>query len=193
VRHPDNLKKDLPDPDELTIQRIFPEWEGSEGEQIFEVRRPRKEVKAPAKKKFVLVYDTRCGMRCWRGAPDAQGKMSNDNGTYCFLSRSDIIEETAEAEYIEDLDWTKSSILVPDSKSGWLGRDGQFFGCLSQDHDLIARLVLKQEVRTLEETGWVRLYEPPKDWRLGGRPGLRLSMEQRRWMSEYGYSLTEED
>lgn len=82
-------------------------------------------------------------------------RLVNEVGGYHYYSpdKDDIIVEVNSRA---DLDW--SCLLVPDAKYGWLDLRGHFYGCRFQDHETIARLVLKTTERELEKSGWVKLY-----------------------------------
>ena len=104
-----------------------------------------------------------------------------------------------QAESFADLDWSETSLVQPDSDAGWLDRDGRFHGCFDAHHDYYARYVLKKEVGDLEATGWVRVYTKKKDadmqWFVGGvsTKSIRLSADQRNWLSHNGYTVEDYD
>lgn len=101
------------------------------------------------------------------------------------------------AESFDDLDWSETALVQPDSEAGWLDRGGRFYGCFDAHHDYCARYLLKKEVGELEKTGWVRVYGKgiEMEWFLGGvcTKSLRLSAEQRNWLSTNGYVVRDFD
>lgn len=103
----------------------------------------------------------------------------------------------AQAERFSDLDWSETALVQPDSDAGWLDRDGRFYGCHDTQHDMCARYVLKKRVGDLEATGWVRVYGLNKEmeWFVGGAStkSIRLSAEQRNWLSSNGYLVNDYD
>lgn len=107
-----------------------------------------------------------------------------------------VLEEVV-AESFKDLDWSKTSLVQPDSEAGWLDRDGRFTGCSATNHDCCAHYHLKKRVWELEETGWVRVYGKGKEmeWFVGGActKSVRLSAEQRNWLSSNGYLVRDFD
>lgn len=67
-----------------------------------------------------------------------------------------VVEE-AEASSFAKLDHTKTDLYKPESECGWLSPNGKFFGCASQEHDRLARLVIGVPVPNLEKSGWARV------------------------------------
>lgn len=115
-------------------------------------------------------------------------KWRNSAGGYMPKRDEDIIVETIEAESFDDLDWTKTNILKPESNIGWLSRHGKFYGCGYMGHDTVAYYILKKDVLELENTGWVRI--------LGKNDYYcekRLSPEQRNFLSIKGHLISEDD
>lgn len=113
-------------------------------------------------------------------------------GGYLYSKSDNEILETVEADSWDQLDWTKSSLVVSEeeAKAGWLERSGKFHGCVPKGHDRYAELILGRKVADLEKEGWCRIYGPPYQYdsfvclhRLG------LSAEQRNWLSRRGYDL----
>ena len=97
---------------------------------------------------------------------------------------ADIIKETVEAEDLTRLDWRKTPFRNDGLVSGWLSRDGRFYGCPSCYHDTLAYCVLGIKVAELEKAGWVRIHDT--------RYFVcehRLSPEQRNWLSSNGYRV----
>lgn len=99
-------------------------------------------------------------------------------------STSDTVLETRQVSDLRELDWEKTSLLHPSSNSGWLSREGRFYGCMTKDHDKVADLILHKEVGELEKTGWVRVYSA-SEWVCY----QRLSAEQRNWLSAHGHTV----
>lgn len=96
----------------------------------------------------------------------------------------DIVREVFEAEHITQLDWTKTPLYNHDCVSGWLSREGRFYGCPSYLHDMLAACVLDMKVPDLEKLGWVRIYD--HKWFTCSH---RLNAEQRNWLSMSGYKV----
>lgn len=99
---------------------------------------------------------------------------------------NDIILEEVYADEFEDLDWSKTWLNDSDSEYGWLDRDGNFYGCGYESHDLSSYFLFKCEVGELEEKGFVRVsydYQCRK----------RLSVEQKNWLILHGYKIKEYD
>ncbi|MBI5809931.1 MAG: hypothetical protein HZB21_01890 [Deltaproteobacteria bacterium] len=97
---------------------------------------------------------------------------------------ADIIKETAKAEHITRLDWTKTPFHNDSLASGWLSRDGRFYGCPQIFHDIFAAIVLGIKVGELEKTGWVRVFDSNRFVCEN-----RLSAEQKNWLSGNGYTI----
>ena len=97
--------------------------------------------------------------------PIEHATMYNIHGakiTGCNLSDYQIVE----ADDYDCLDWTKTTVLMEDSKYGWLDREGKFYGCSYEQHEYQARFIHKKTRRELEELGWIavgrNLYETGK-------------------------------
>ena len=124
---------------------------------------------------------------------DGGDKWLSYTGSYMPKSLEDTVLEEQSTNDIHDLDWKKTTIYKPNSNAGWLGRDGTFIGCDSQEHDLVADLILNKSVAELEKTGWVRIYDKD-NWSLSpDQPHLRLSPEQRNYLSFHGHHITDND
>ena len=113
----------------------------------------------------------------------------NPNGGLMPNHSSVKVLETVEARCFEDLDWN-GTYMTEDTKydSGWLSREGKWYGCASQDHDAIAYYLLKNDIDVLETTGWARVHSKEL-WFCK----IKLSVEQRNWFAKYGYKLEEYD
>ncbi|MBI5643750.1 MAG: hypothetical protein HY954_09790 [Deltaproteobacteria bacterium] len=96
----------------------------------------------------------------------------------------DVIVESAEAQDLTELDWTKTPFHNDTLTSGWLSRDGRFYGCPQVNHDVLAYCVLGIKVGELEQMGWVRVYDSSRY-----TCEKRLSPEQANWLSENGYTV----
>ena len=96
----------------------------------------------------------------------------------------DIIKEIIEAEHISHLDWMKTPFHDNTMTSGWLSRSGNFFGCPTYYHDIIAAIVLDMKVGDLEKTGWTRVLNSSRYY-----CEKRLSSDQENWLAERGYKL----
>ncbi len=194
VSMPDNVDVDLDtDGDQYQVERIFPEWEGNNGEHIHEVTQKGR---VPKMETFVLVKRDMPACTWWYRKDGV--KLVGTGGGYNFGYDDDVIIETVEAEDFESLDWSKSSLLQPDSDAGWLARDGKFYGCDSEDHDTLAYYLLKKNVEELEEALWVRVYGAPGHdpiaWTMGSSDWhARISAEQRNWLSLRGHKVTDDD
>lgn len=124
---------------------------------------------------------------------DDGNKWISFSGGWIPKSPKDTVLEEQFANNVHELDWKKTTIYKPDSDAGWLGRDGTFVGCDSRQHDLVADLILNKSVQELEETGWVRIYNK-NEWTLSpGQPQIRLTPEQKNYLSFHGYKVEDAD
>lgn len=89
---------------------------------------------------------------------DGGNEWTSDCGSFMLKREDDVIVSSVEAESFEELDYSLTSLNQPDSKAGWLDRNGKFYGCDSTKHDLYAYCILHQSVAQLECEGWVRIY-----------------------------------
>jgi len=90
---------------------------------------------------------------------DCGDRWMTASGYYRQKSSDNQIIETAEAGRYEDLDHTKTDLLVPDSKWGWLSPSGQWYGCNFESHDVVAALILRKPQDQLDREGWIRVTE----------------------------------
>lgn len=100
----------------------------------------------------------------------------------------DVVTETVEVYHITELDWKKTPLHNQGLVSGWLSREGRFYGCPSWLHDMLAHCVLGMKVAELERIGWVRIHNP--NWFVCQH---RLSAEQRNYLSIQGCTVPDED
>lgn len=151
------------------------------------------------KKTFVLIESKHLnGMRWW--AEKVGEKLFNRQGGWQPMDfEINKILETVAAVRFEDLDYTKTTLVDFNGEdAGWLDRNGKFYGCDPEAHDEVAIYYLKRSVEDLERSGWVRVWGPPgsqgglcwKDWVMVAY-GVRLTAEQRNWLSRRGHSLEE--
>lgn len=127
-------------------------------------------------------------------------KIFNSAGGYCLLSDATTVLDEVEAEDWEDLDYSRTDLVVntpADSMEGWLSPDGRFHPVQYGQHDVYAYYVLKQEVYTLEQTGWVRCHAGTASDPVSGpwfvkRRG-RLTAEQRNTLVRRGYRVEDSD
>lgn len=104
-------------------------------------------------------------------------------GIYRQKHERDIVKEVVEARHITHLDWKKTPFRNDTLSTGWLSRDGRFYGCPAVFHDVIAYCVLGVKVSDLENAGWVRVHS---NWFACEQ---RLSAEQRNWLSQNGHKI----
>jgi hypothetical protein len=110
-----------------------------------------------------------------------------------------VILDAVTAKCFEDLDWSRTTLVDPKSDVGWLDRDGRFYGCERENHDLMARLLFKSEEHDLEERGWVRVMRSDL-WTTGARhmgdgtlAYVRITDAQRQWLLDNGHTVTDQD
>ncbi len=99
------------------------------------------------------------------------------------IGAKDLVIEVAEAHHLTQLDWRKTPFQNDELATGWLSRDGRFYGCPSVHHDVIAFCVLGIKVSDLENMGWTRVYSDRFTCE------KRLSAEQRNWLSANGHKV----
>ena len=58
-----------------------------------------------------------------------------------------------------DLDWKDTVIHNNNFKTGWINRNGLFFGCDYETHSIQAEFVHKKSERELELLGWIKIYK----------------------------------
>lgn len=104
-------------------------------------------------------------------------------GIYRKKHEADLIKEVKEAASLTELDWTKTPFRNDNLLTGWLSRDGRFYGCPDVFHDVIAYCVLGMKVGDIEGLGWARVHGT---WFVCER---RLSAEQRNWLQENGFTV----
>lgn len=98
----------------------------------------------------------------------------------------DEVLEVVSEEHYTLLDWRKTPYYTQDIASGWLSREGRFYGCPTYCHDILAWCVLGVKVPELEKLGWVRIYS--ESWYVCQ---VRLSAEQKNWLSMNGHKIVD--
>lgn len=77
-----------------------------------------------------------------------------------YNSKNDITNcEIVEANDFDELDWNDTKVLSKNYRSGWLDRNGKFYGCSYESHDLQAKLVHHSSRQELEKLGWIHISE----------------------------------
>lgn len=109
-----------------------------------------------------------------------------------FIEPEDKILEKVKAASPHELDWTKTELYVPakEASYGWLNRDGRFYGCMECTHYKAAEFLIGIEEHDLIDKGWVRVssnyYQIGDHYR---HNFIKLSAEQKNWLSMNGYTL----
>lgn len=62
-----------------------------------------------------------------------------------------------EAEDFYHLEWEGTDLLNKESKFGWLDREGNFYGCLFEYHELQAIFLHHKKSSELEKLGWIHI------------------------------------
>lgn len=70
--------------------------------------------------------------------------------------------EIVEAKDFQNLNWKDTAVWDDKCKLGWLDRDGNFFGCSYEYHEMQAYLVHHSTPRQLEKLGWIHISTPSK-------------------------------
>lgn len=163
---------------------------GNDGEVVYQISKTKieKEERYMKTKYFLVQYQAAKDVFFNSWFEDGDNKWIGFTGGWTPKSPKDKILETAEVEDIHELDWKKTSIYRPNSSCGWLSRDGTFYGCDYQAHDLIADLILKKPVGDLEKEGWVRIWSE-SDFACQ----IRLSADQRNYLSLKGHAIKDTD
>jgi hypothetical protein len=104
-------------------------------------------------------------------------------GVYREKHAKDLVIEVAEAHHLTQLNWRKTPFHNDELATGWLSRDGRFYGCPSVHHDVIAFCVLGIKVSDLENMGWTRVYSDRFTCE------KRLSAEPKNWLSANGHKV----
>jgi len=105
-------------------------------------------------------------------------------GKWPFKNVMDIIAEIVKADDVTELDWSRVPLYDNDSSSGWLSREGRFYGCPANFHDRFVAYVLGMKVHKMEKLGWTRVLDSSSY--SAARP---LSHEQKSWLSCNGFRL----
>jgi len=139
------------------------------------------------------------GVEVLRHPPMALSTM----GGWHVRKPEDEVLDTVVAEQFVQLDWSRTTLIDRTSPIGWLSWDGSFYGCASEQHDFMARMMIHIEPDLLEGAGWVRVIRPSDDrgglWAIGRRKignamtYIRLSDAQRAWLLDHGHTLMEND
>ncbi|MEN6549991.1 MAG: hypothetical protein ABFE07_28440 [Armatimonadia bacterium] len=187
VGKPENVENDLEYPG--LERRLVGADAGREGEVVYSMK-----PKPDDKIKYCLVALKTSGIdqgNWWM--EDGGDRWINSVGGYRPKGKDEQVLETCWVEDYVDLDHTKTGLLRPEGEAdaGWIDRDGKFYGCGSQSHDTVIHLIIKCEVRDVEEKGWMRIYSIERqEWVSNG---IRLSAEQRNTASRLGLAIDEDD
>ena len=68
-------------------------------------------------------------------------------------------DDIVEVNDWDDLDWTGTEIYNNDLKTGWIDRNGIFYGCGYEWHSKQADFIHKKTQRDLEILGYVKVYK----------------------------------
>lgn len=118
----------------------------------------------------------------------------NDNywenrcGSHVPRQSSDILLAAVEEKNYEDLDHTKTGLVVERSNAGWLSRTGRWYPCEVYAHQTYAELIIKTNYYDLMNRGWVRVHSK-KEWFCKEL----LSSEQHVWLLQHKYKVEECD
>jgi hypothetical protein len=104
-------------------------------------------------------------------------------GIYRDKHSEDLVKEVQSAYSLTQLDWSKTPFRNDNLLTGWLSRDGRFYGCPAVFHDVLANCVLGIKVPELEDQGWARVHGT---WFVCEK---RLSAEQRNWLLQNGFTV----
>lgn len=113
---------------------------------------------------------------------------------YC----KELGEDIYEVEKYEDLPF-KEYYISDNYKTGWLDRNGRFYGCDYEEHSFVARMCFHKEESELEKEGWIKItkscygdsfftntegtldYYYLADW--------NMTAEQKNWLSLNGFKV----
>jgi len=128
----------------------------------------------------------------WWGAPfwveDRGRYWVNYAGGLVPKHKDDKVLDTCEAEDLQKLDWTRTGMLKNYQTScGWLSPGGEWYGCDSRDHSIVARWIIKAEEKELEAAGWIRVWNLD-DWTCTQRGITEI---QRSWLVHHGHKVNE--
>ncbi|MBI5969681.1 MAG: hypothetical protein HY884_00795 [Deltaproteobacteria bacterium] len=98
----------------------------------------------------------------------------------------DLVTGSALALHLTELDWTRTPFHDNRLKTGWVSRDGRFYGCPEKYHDTLAFCVLGVKVADLETLGWVRVQDSNRFV-----CEQRLSAEQKNYLTQNGFRVPE--
>lgn len=103
-------------------------------------------------------------------------------------------DKVYEVENYEDLPF-RDYYINNDFKTGWLDRNGNFFGCDYMEHEFVAWYVFHKEEHELEEMGWVKIYknifEGGYDYLHYSR--LPLTDSQKKYLIDNGFDIKKYD
>ncbi len=105
---------------------------------------------------YALIDIPNVGRYWWRDCNDV---WMNEAGKRLQKSSKIVVVERSRHSEYDDLDHSKTSLLDPHSKMGWLSPQGKFYGCAPRLHDTLARLVIHQKVALMEAAGWFRIQQ----------------------------------
>lgn len=89
-----------------------------------------------------------------------KGKLVNSGGGYHEAMPLRSYKEKVKCNSWEDFyktDTYKNSLILKDSKFGWLSPEGDFYGCDYRDHERVAIYYFGKDEEELEKSGWAKI------------------------------------
>lgn len=125
----------------------------------------------------------------------------NDVGGWSPFDKSCKVLETVEVEDYSELDISKTTEykrLFKNSKDnnidfGWLDREGRVYYCNYHDHISLLDYLFNLGEWDAEQQGWVKIDKEKMYYYESFPPGVKLTPEQRNWLSQNGFEIFDED
>lgn len=118
------------------------------------------------------------------------GNLVNRVGGYHEADSLDSYKEKVECDSWETFmktDIYRNSLILKDSKFGWLSPEGDFYGCDYRDHEKVATYYFGKDEEELEESGWAKITLSMLDHIIKVYNDDELTNKQIIWLEDNGF------
>lgn len=118
------------------------------------------------------------------------GNLVNRGGGSHEADSLDSYKEKVECDSWENFlktDTYRNSLILKDSKFGWLSPEGDFYGCDYRDHEKVAIYYFGKDEEELEESGWAKITLSIFDHIIKVYNDDELTNKQIIWLEDNGF------
>jgi hypothetical protein len=114
-------------------------------------------------------------------------RWENSVGGYQYKNKSERILKTCQAMDFSDLDWRNTALIHKESVTGWLSPTGEWLGCSTYNHQIVATLQIGSPHP--EDLGWCKVYGKNLPDGFDFYCSSPLTSIQRDWLLSHGYAF----